>query len=206
MKTLITRKLGMTSTITEDGVVGAVTLLQAQPNSISQIKTEETDGYNAVQLGFEEQKSGKKPQSGHFAKSGVKTMPKVVREFRLEGPSEDLKVGESINPEVFSVGDTVAVTGTSKGKGWAGTIKRWGFERQRKSHGVKGHTRTPGSIGSMFPQKVFKGKKMAGRLGHQKTTVKNLKVTLVDTELGIIGVAGAVPGPRKGIVLLKGAE
>lgn len=208
MKTLITKKLGMTSTISDNGIVQAVTLLLAQPNIITQIKTAETDGYTAVQLGFEQQKNGnsKKPQAGHFAKSSDKLMPKVVCEFRTENTEEDLKVGEHINPEVFSVGDVVTVTGTSKGKGWAGTIKRHNFHRQPKTHGGKGDTRKPGSIGSMFPQKIFKGKKMAGQMGNERVTVKNLTIAFVDSELGVIGVNGAVPGPQKSIVLLKGSK
>ncbi|MBC7581480.1 50S ribosomal protein L3 [Aeromicrobium sp.] len=210
MKALITRKVGMTSTIAEDGVVQAVTLLSTSPCVITQVKTTDTDGYTAVQLGFEEQKAHRvaKPQQGHFAKAGiaVEAMPKVLREFRVAEITEDLKVGETISPEVFSVGDVVHVTGTSKGKGWAGTIKRHNFHRQRKTHGGKGNTRQPGSIGSMYPQHILKGKKMAGQMGHEQVTVQNLKVALVDMELGVIGVTGAVPGPRKSIVILKGAN
>jgi large subunit ribosomal protein L3 len=203
MKALITRKVGMTSTIAEDGTTQAVTLLSASPCVITQVKTVETDGYTAVQVGFEEGKKQNinKAQQGHFAAS--KAMPKIIREFRVDEITEDLKVGESINPEVFSVGDEVDVTGTSKGKGWAGTIKRHNFHRQRKTHGGKGNTRQPGSIGSMYPQHIFKGKKMAGQMGHEQVTIQNLRIALVDTELGIIGVTGAVPGPRKGIVILK---
>jgi len=206
MKALITRKVGMTSTIAEDGSVQAVTLLSASPCVITQVKTDETDGYTAIQLGFEEAKQNtiNKAQTGHFKAAGI--MPKIVREFRVAEISEDLKVGEKINPEVFSVGDIIDVTGTSKGKGWAGTIKRHNFHRQRKTHGGKGNTRKVGSIGSMYPQKIFKGKKMAGQLGDEQVTIQNLKVALVDTELGVIGVTGAVPGPRKGIVILKEAK
>jgi large subunit ribosomal protein L3 len=206
MKALITRKVGMTSTIAEDGVVTAITLLSASPCVITQVKTDEVDGYKAVQLGFEEAKESRvaKPQQGHF--KGSKMLPKIIREFRVEEITEDLKVGELINPEVFSVGDAVHVTGTSKGKGWAGTIKRHNFHRQRKTHGGKGNTRQPGSIGSMYPQHILKGKKMAGQMGHEQVTVRNLKIALVDTELGVIGVTGAVPGPRKSIVILKGAN
>ncbi len=205
MKALITRKVGMTSTISEDGVVQAVTLLSASPCVITQVKTNETDGYNAVQLGFEEGKKQNisKAQQGHFAAS--KVLPKIIREFRVAEITEDLKVGESINPEVFSVGDVVDVTGTSKGKGWAGTIKRHNFHRGRKTHGGRSYRRV-GSIGSMYPQHIFKGKKMAGQMGAEQVTVQNLKVALVDTELGVIGVTGAVPGPRKSIVILKGAK
>lgn len=206
MKALITRKVGMTSTIAEDGSVQAITLLSASPCVITQVKTEETDGYTAVQLGFEDARPNKvkKPQAGHFKAAG-KT-PKIVREFRVDEITEDLKVGAYINPEVFSVGDVVDVTGISKGKGFAGTIKRHNFHRGRKTHGGNGNVRKPGSIGSMYPQRVLKGKRMAGQMGNEQVTVKNLKVALVDTELGVIGVTGAVPGPRKGIVILKEAK
>jgi large subunit ribosomal protein L3 len=205
MKALITRKVGMTSVIDDDGRVQAITLLSTSPCVITQVKTEETDGYKAVQIGFEEAKQNNtnKAQQGHFKAAGA--MPKIIREFRVDEITEDLKIGENINPEVFSVGDVVAVTGTSKGKGWAGTIRRHNFHRGRKTHGGRSYRR-PGSIGSMYPQKIFKGKKMAGQLGDEQVTVQNLKVALVDTDLGVIGVTGAVPGPRKGIVILKGAN
>jgi len=209
MKALITRKVGMTSTISDDGVVTAITLLSASPCVITQVKTDETDGYTAIQVGFEDAKEGNtsKAQVGHFKAAGK--MPKIIREFRLASAdeiTEDLKVGSEITPEVFSVGDVVHVTGTSKGKGWAGTIRRHNFHRQRKTHGGKGNTRKPGSIGSMYPQHILKGKKMAGHLGHDQVTVRNLKIALVDADKGYIGVVGAVPGPRKSIVVLKGAN
>ena len=203
MKAFITRKVGMTSIISDDGVVQAVTLLSATPNVITQVKTADVDGYMAVQLGFETAKRVNKAQAGHLKASG--TTSKIINEFRIDEITEDLKVGTIINPEVFSVGDVVHVTGTSKGKGWAGTIKRHNFHRGRKTHGG-GSYRRPGSIGSMYPQKIFKGKKMAGQMGDEQVTVRNLKIALVDSELGIIGVTGAVPGPRKGIVLVRGAE
>lgn len=203
MKALITRKVGMTSTIADDGVVQAVTLLSASPCVITQVKTTEQDGYQAVQLGFEDGKNIAKAQAGHFKAAG--TSPKIVREVRVDELTEDLKVGETLTPEVFSVGDEINVTGTSKGKGWAGTIKRHNFHRGRKTHGGRSYRR-PGSIGSMYPQKIFKGKKMAGHMGAEQVTVKNLKVVLVDTEHNIIGVTGAVPGPRKGIVIIKEAK
>lgn len=206
MKALITRKVGMTSTIADDGVVTAVTLLSASPCVITQVKTSETDGYTSVQIGAEEARESlvNKAQQGHFKAAGI--LPKVIREIRVDEITEDLKVGEKINPEVFSVGDVINVTATSKGKGWAGTIKRHNFHRQRKTHGGKGNTRKPGSIGSMYPQHIFKGKKMAGQMGHDQVTVKNLKIALIDTELGVIGVTGAVPGPRKGIVVIRGKD
>lgn len=196
----------MTSTIAEDGVVTAVTLLSASPCVITQVKTAETDGYTAVQIGAEEARQNlvAKPQQGHFKAAGM--LPKVIREFRVDEITEDLKVGESISPEVFSVGDVIAVTATSKGKGWAGTIKRHNFHRQRATHGGKGNTRKVGSIGSMYPQHIFKGKKMAGQMGNEQVTVKNLKIALIDMELGVIGVTGAVPGPRKGIVVIRGKD
>jgi len=205
MKALITRKVGMTSTIADDGTVQAITLLSASPCVITQVKTEETDGYTSVQIGFEEAKEQNvaKAQKGHFKAAG--TLPKIIREFRVDEITEDLKVGETITPETFEVGDEIDVTGTSKGKGWAGTIKRHNFHRGRKTHGGRSYRRV-GSIGSMYPQKIFKGKKMAGQMGYEQVTVKNLKVALVDTELGIIGVTGAVPGPRKGIVIIKEAK
>jgi large subunit ribosomal protein L3 len=206
MKALITRKVGMTSTISEDGRVQAITLLSASPCVVTQVKTADTDGYTAVQLGFEEAKeqNTNKAQQGHFKAAGA--MPKIIREFRVEETLEDLKVGDTINHEVFSVGDEVKVTGLSKGKGWAGTIKRHNFHRQRKTHGGKGNTRKVGSIGSMYPQHIFKGKKMAGQMGHEQVTVKGLKIALIDPELNIIGVTGAVPGPRKGIIEIRGTK
>lgn len=206
MKALITRKLGMTSTIADDGTVTPVTLLSASPCVITQIKNQETDGYQAIQVGFEETSRINKAQVNHF--KNAKVTPKVVREFRTEAIelSEDLSVGSTLTAEVFSVGDIVEVTGTSKGKGFTSTIKRHNFHRQRKTHGGKGNTRQPGSIGSMYPQKIFKGKKMAGRSGGDQVTVKNLKITIVDAQKGLIAVSGAVPGPRKSIVLVKGVK
>lgn len=202
MKALITRKVGMTSIITDDGTVAAVTLLSASPSVITQIKTIETDGYSALQIGAEKSKHVAKPQAGHL--KAAKMDAKTMREVRVADVPEDLTVGSPLTPEVFSIGDVVSVTATSKGKGWAGTIKRHNFSRQRKTHGAKGATRRVGSIGSMYPQKIFKGKKMAGQMGGEQVTVKNLKIALIDKDLGVIGVVGAVPGPKKGIVMIKG--
>lgn len=202
MKSLITTKVGMTSTISENGAVEAITLLQVEPNVISQVKTTEIDGYNAVQIGTGKTKLGK-AGTGHFKLA--KIMPKIVREFRVKEITEDLRVGETINPEVFSIGDKVSATGISKGKGWAGTIKRHNFHRGRKTHGGRSYRR-PGSIGSMYPQHIFKGKRMAGQMGHVQVTVRNLTVALIDTENKVIGIKGAVPGPRKSTVILKGAQ
>ena len=204
MKALITRKVGMTSTISPDGTVSAITLLSASDNVVTQLKNTEIDGYLAVQIGFEEVKNLPKPQQGHL-KSANKNS-KVIREIRVDELPEELKVGDALSADLFSVGDVIDVTGTSKGKGWAGTIKRHNFHRQRATHGGKGNTRKPGSIGSMYPQRIFKGKKMAGQMGYEQVTVKNLKVALIDTDLNVIGVFGAVPGPKKSIVIIKEAK
>ncbi|MCA9326733.1 50S ribosomal protein L3 [Candidatus Saccharibacteria bacterium] len=205
MKAFVTRKIGMTSTIAEDGTVQAVTLLSASPCVITQVKTNETDGYTAVQVGFEDAKEANvaKPQKGHLKASGM--LPKIIKEFRVPEITEELSVGTNLKADVFSVGDEVKVTGTSKGKGWAGTIKRHNFHRGRKTHGGRSYRRV-GSIGSMYPQHIFKGKKMAGQMGGEQVTVQGLKIVLVDTEKNLIGVSGAVPGPRKGIVYIRGNE
>ena len=203
MKALITRKVGMTSTISEDGSVQAVTLLSASQNVITQIKNIENDGYQAVQLGFEEGKKLSKSVAGHV--KNAKVTPKIINEFKVNEISEEMKVGEKYLADIFSLGDTVDVIGTSKGKGFAGTIKRHNFHRGRKTHGGRSYRR-PGSNGSMYPQKIFKGKKMAGQMGYERVTIKNLKIALIDLETNIIGVTGAVPGPRKGIVMIRGVK
>lgn len=194
----------MTSTIQDDGTMLPVTLLSATDNVITQVKDTEKDGYTALQVGFEQAKHVTKPQAGHM--KNAKANAKIIREFRVDELNEDMNVGAKLSADIFSVGDVVDVVGTSKGKGWAGTIKRYNFHRQRKTHGGKGNTRKVGSIGSMYPQRIFKGKKMPGQMGDERVTVKNLKIALVDTELNVIGVVGAVPGPNKGIVLVKGVK
>jgi large subunit ribosomal protein L3 len=204
MKAFITSKIGMASMLAEDGTLTAVTLLSATPMTVTQVKTQEKDGYTAVQVGVGENNKSSKSVAGHLQASKAKAA--AIREFRVNELTEDLTVGTPLTAEVFSVGDVVKVTGTSKGKGWAGTIKRHNFHRQRKTHGGKGNTRKPGSIGSMYPQHILKGKKMAGQLGDARVTVKNLKIAIVDTENNVIGVTGAVPGPRKGLVLVQGAK
>lgn len=203
MKALITHKVGMTSTIAKDGVVEAITLLAVDEHTVLHHKTEEKDGYTAVQVGAGTTKKLSKSVAGHV--KNAKVMPKLIREFRLEEIPEELSVGSKISADVFSVGDVVHVTGLTKGKGWAGTIRRHNFHRGRKTHGGRSYRR-PGSIGSMYPQHIFKGTRMAGQLGHEQITVRNLKVALVDTELGVIGITGAVPGPRKGIIIVKGVK
>ena len=205
MKALITRKVGMTSIVSPDGVVTAVTLLSASPCVVTQVKTTDVDGYQAVQIGTEVAKNASKPAQGHAKKANMPAS-KIVREIRMDELEEELTVGTVIKADVFNVGDDVQVTGTSKGKGFAGTIKRHNFKRQRKTHGGKGDTRKVGSIGSQYPQRIFRGKRMAGRMGGDQVTVRGLKVALVDTDLNVIAVSGAVPGPRNSIVILKGAK
>ena len=205
MKALIGRKIGMTQIIQEDGTVAGVTLVQAGPCTVTQLRTMENDGYEAVQLGYGEAKKITKAEAGHA--KAAKVSPQVVREIRdIEFDKEATKVGSSFDVDTFEIGDVVNVIGTSKGKGFAGTIKRHNFHRSRKTHGGNGNVRKVGSIGSMYPQKVFKGKKMAGRMGHDIVTLKNLKVMVVDKETNVIGLLGAVPGPRKSVVVLEGAN
>jgi large subunit ribosomal protein L3 len=203
MKALLTRKLGMTSTIADDGVVQAITLLSVGDHTVVGHKTNDKDGYTAVQVGAEKAKKLSKSVAGHVKAS--KVMPKIIREFRVDEIPEELSVGGKISADVFSVGDAVHVTGLTKGKGWAGTIRRHNFHRGRKTHGGRSYRR-PGSIGSMYPQRIFKGTRMAGQLGHDQITVKGLKVALVDAEQGIIGVTGSVPGPKKALLIVKEAK
>lgn len=204
MKALITRKIGMTSILTEDGSAIAVTLLSASPNTVTQIKDSENDGYSALQLGYENRKSAGKAQTGHY--KTAKVTPKIAREFRINGEEiSEINVGDQIGADIFEIGEKVSVTGISKGKGFAGTIKRHGFHRGPKTHGGQSYRR-PGSIGSMYPQRIFPGKKMAGHMGHTRVTTKNLRIALIDKDNSVIGIEGAVPGPKKGLVLLKGAK
>ncbi|HET8991856.1 MAG TPA: 50S ribosomal protein L3 [Candidatus Saccharimonadales bacterium] len=203
MKALITRKLGMTSTINQEGVLEAITLLSVDTHTVISHKTEDKDGYVAVQIGTETAKKIGKSLAGHVKQSN--TSPKIIREFRTDQIDENHNVGATFSADVFSVGDDVQATGITKGKGWAGTIRRHNFHRGRKTHGGRSYRR-PGSIGSMYPQHIFKGTRMAGQLGHDQRTIKGLKVALVDAEKGIIGVTGSVPGPRKSLVIIKGTK
>ena len=206
MQVILGTKIGMTQIIGDDGVVTPVTILQAGPCTVTQIKTSDKDGYNAVQVGFGQGKNLSKSVAGHVKKAGEKTSPKVIKEFRIEEVPEGMKLGDTLTVESFKLGDKVTVTGTSKGKGFAGTVKRHNFNESRNTHGFKGNIRRVGSIGSMYPQKVFKGRKMPGRMGHDKVTVKNLTVAYIDVENNLIGLKGAVPGPKKGIVSVEGKE
>ena len=203
MKTLIGTKIGMTQIIGADGVATPVTLIQAGPCTVTQVKSVERDGYNAVQIGYGQGKNLSNAVSGHV--KAAKVTPKVMREVRVDELPE-ISVGDTITAEIFSVGDIVDATGTSKGKGFAGTVKRHNFNTSKKTHGGNGNVRKPGSIGSMYPQKVLKGKKMAGQMGHEQVTVKNLVVAYVNIEDNLVGVKGAVPGPKKGFVTINGKE
>ena len=202
-KAIIGKKLGMTQLFDANGNVVPVTVIEAGPCAVVQKKTAEVDGYVAVQVGFEDkrEKLVNKPMKGHFAKGDV-APKKVLREFRLEDTSA-LNVGDIIKADTFAEGDAVDVRGTSKGKGYAGTIKRWNFGRLKETHGTGPVHRHGGSLGACSsPSRVFKGKKMAGHLGNERVTVQNLSVVKVDAEKNIIAVKGAVPGPKGGIVVL----
>ncbi len=201
MKALLGTKIGMTQIISEDGRATPVTLIQAGPVTVTQVKTVDIDGYNAVQVAYGEGKNLSKAVAGHVKSAEVS--PKFIREFRVDNAA-DYKVGDKIDVSAFALGDVVDATGTSKGKGFAGTVKRHNFNTSKKTHGGNGNVRKPGSIGSMYPQKVFKGKRMAGRMGHDRVTVKNLEVAYVDAANNLIGLKGAVPGPRKGLVVIGG--
>ena len=200
MKAPIARKIGMTSTISQDGTLQAITLLSVDHQTVLAVKTQQKDGYNAIQLGTEQSKKLSKSLAGHVKAS--KTSPKIIKEFRVNEIPENFNVGAQYSADVFSVGDQIQATGLTKGKGWAGTIRRHNFHRGRKTHGGRSYRR-PGSIGSMYPQHIFKGTRMAGQLGHEQRTIKGLKVALVDIERSVIGVTGSVPGPRKGIVFIR---
>lgn len=202
MKALLGTKIGMTQIISPDGKAVPVTLIQAGPVTVTQVKSVEHDGYNAVQVAYGEGKNLSKAVAGHTAPAQV--TPKHIREFRVDSLPEDIKVGDAIDVSAFAVGDMVDATGTSKGKGFAGTVKRHNFNTSKKTHGGNGYVRRPGSIGSMYPQKVFKGKRMAGRMGAERVTVKNLEVAYVDATNHLIGLKGAVPGPRKGLIVIGG--
>ena len=204
MKALLGTKLGMTQIISENGVAIPVTIVKAGPVTVTQVKTIDKDGYNAVQVAYGEGKNLSKAVAGHV--KTAKVTPNVIREFRQEEIPEDVSVGSVLDVSIFSIGDSVDVTGTSKGKGFAGNVKRHNFNTSKKTHGGKGNVRKPGSIGSMYPQKVFKGKRMAGRMGHDRVTVKNLIVSYIDKERNIIGLKGAVPGPKKGLVSIGGTK
>ena len=206
-KAILATKVGMTQIFNEDGVLTPVTVLQAGPCVVTQIKTVENDGYSAVQVGFvdKKEKGINKPQKGHFDKAGV-APKRFVREFRFEN-AEEYTVGQEIKADIFAAGEFVDVIGISRGKGFAGTIKRWNHQRGPESHGSKNHRQTA-SLGARMSGgggKVFKGKKMPGQLGGDRVTVQNLEVVRVDTDRSILLVKGGIPGAKGSLVMVKTA-
>lgn len=206
MKSIMGKKIGMTQIFDENGVMIPVTVVEAGPVVVTQIKTEETDGYNAVQVGFGEvkEKHVNKPMKGHFAKAGV-ALKKHVKELKPEDGVENYSLAQEIKVDIFEVGEKIDVIGISKGKGFQGSIKRHGQSRGPETHGSHYH-RAPGSMGSASdPSKVRKGKKLPGHMGHTRVTIQNLEVARVDAEKNLILIKGAIPGPKKGLVVIKTA-
>lgn len=205
-KAILGKKLGMTQIFDNNGLVVPVTAIEAGPCFVSQVKTIQNDGYQAVQLAFDNVREQliNKPMLGQFKKAELSSM-RYLREFKLDD-AENYKLGDKITCDVFAEGDIVDVTGTSKGHGFSGTIAKWNFHRHRMTHGNGPVHRHVGSIGAnTFPAKVFKGKKMAGRWGNEKVTVQNLKVVKVDAERNLILVKGAIPGAKGSLVSVKSA-
>lgn len=201
-KGILGKKVGMTQIFMEDGEAIPVTVIEVEPNIVVQKKTLETDGYTAYQIGFGrvKEKNVIKPIKGHFEKANVEAK-KYLREVQFD---QEYNIGDEISVSIFAPGEKVDVVGTSKGKGYAGTVKRWNFHRGPMGHGSKFH-RAPGSLGSVDPARVFKGKKMSGRMGGERVTIQNLEIVRVDVDRKIILVKGAVPGPKKGIVFIHNA-
>lgn len=205
MKFLLGRKVGMTQIYDDKGVSRAVTIIEAQPNTITQIKNQEQDGYQALQLGFGTRRRVTKPLAGHLKASGAGAVA-AVREVRLDDPSDQsatFTLGQKVDVTMFQSGDQVSVAAISKGKGYAGVVKRHGFAGGPGSHGSDFH-RAPGAIGGRWPQRVVKGRRMAGHLGATRVTVKNVTVLQVDHEQNLLVVSGALPGPRRGLVEISG--
>ena len=206
VKGLLGTKLGMTQTWDENNRLVPVTVVAAGTNVVTQVRGPEKDGYNAVQIGFGEIEGRKvtKPRAGHFAKAGTTPRRHIV-EIRTADAST-YSVGQELSPELFAAGEEVDVTGTSKGKGFAGVMKRHGFHGVGASHGAHRNHRKPGSIGgASTPSRVFKGLRMAGRMGHERVTTQNLKVHKIDAENGLLLIKGAVPGPKGGLVFVRTA-
>ena len=201
---ILGRKLGMTRIFAGDGSAVPVTVIEAGPCPVTQVKTAEKDGYNALQIAFEaaKEKHVTKPLRGHFAKAGAGLF-RTLREIRLDGPAAH-EVGQTLAAELFAAGDKVKVTGTSLGKGYQGVMRRWNFKGSKDTHGCEKVHRSGGSIGNnTFPGHVFKGKKMAGQWGAERVTVQNLTVVDVRPEDNVILVRGSVPGPKNGLVLVR---
>ena len=202
-KGIIGKKLGMTQIFDENGVVIPVTVIEAGPCPVTQKKTVETDGYDAVQLAYGEirEKLVNKPQAGHFKKAGVQAK-RHLKEFRLENAA-DMNVGDVVAVDTFAAGDKVDVTGNTKGRGYTGAIKRWNLHMLGKTHGIGPIHRQSGSMGVIDPARIFKNKKMAGQYGNEQVTILNLKVVKIDAEKNIIAVRGAIPGAKNGIVFIR---
>lgn len=201
-KAILGKKAGMTQVFTSKGVAVPVTVIEAGPCYVVQKKDSERDGYEAIQVGFDEkrEKLANKPEKGHFKKAGVKTQ-RFVRELRLDGCA-GYEIGQEIKADVFSTGDKVDVVGTSKGRGFSGGIKRHGFHRGPMAHGSKYH-RGPGSLGAKGPARVYKGRKLPGQYGAARITVQNLEVVKVDADRNLLAIKGAVPGPRGGLLIIR---
>ena len=202
-KGIIGKKIGMTQIFDETGNMIPVTVIAAGPCVVTQKKTAETDGYDAVQLGFGEvkEKHLTKPEKGHFDKAGV-SYKKYLKEFRLDDCSA-VNVGDTITADTFAAGEKVDVTGITKGHGYTGAIKRWNLHKLRMTHGVGPVHRQSGSMGVIDPARIFKNKKMAGQYGHEQVTVLNLKVVKIDAEKNLIAIKGAIPGAKDGIVFIR---
>lgn len=202
-KAILATKIGMTQIFGENGVFIPVTVLQAGPCAVTQVKTAETDGYNAVQVGFGEIRDVlvNKPRKGHFAKAGVANR-RFLKEFRFDNAA-DYKVGQEIKVDIFAEGDRVDATGTTKGKGFQGAIKRHGLSRGPMGHGSKYHRHAGSNGPATTPGRVFKGKHMPGQMGHVRATVQNLEVVKVDVEKNLLLIKGAVPGPKTALVMIK---
>ena len=203
MKNIIGKKVGMTQIFTEEGVVIPVTVIEAGPMAVLQKKTVETDGYNAVQIGFDNKKEHRvnKPLKGHFDKAGVE-YKKYVKEFLVEN-AEEFEIGQELTVELFEAGDKVDVIGTSKGKGTQGPIKRHNYSRGPMSHGSKYHRGGGARAAASDPGRVFKGAKGAGRMGAERVTVQNLEIVKVDADRNLLLIKGAVPGPKGGLITIK---
>jgi large subunit ribosomal protein L3 len=208
MKGIIGKKVGMTQVFDDRGNVVPVTVIEAGPCYVTQVRSADKDGYTAIQLGFGAGKPERltKGQLGHLQKNSLPAL-RVLREFRLHnGEGSDLTEGTEIKVDVFAQGDKIDVIGTSKGRGWAGTIKRHNFHRQRKTHGQSDRERAPGSVGMCaLPGRTIKGQKMAGRMGNERVTIQNLEVVRVDAEKNLLAVRGSIPGAKGGIVIIRPA-
>ena len=202
-KGIIGKKIGMTQIFDEIGNVIPVTVIQAGPCVVAQKKTTETDGYNAVQLGFADvkEKHMTKAEKGHFEKAGV-TFKNHLKEFRLDDVSA-INVGDVITADTFAAGDKVDVTGITKGRGYTGTVKRWNHKTLAMTHGTGPIHRQPGSMGTIDPARIFKNHKMPGQYGNEQVTVLNLKVVKIDSEKNLIAIKGAIPGAKDGIVFIR---